>query len=91
MSIIVRGPNKSCCINPFPNKPRFLRFCSASLKENTAGKGEITPFPQCFLLVWRTFCHFCQMCNCRLLKLSEGSKIHFLGKGYNPLPHNDYF
>ena len=35
--------------------------------ENTAGKGEIARneqfllFPQCFLLVWRTFYHFHQI------------------------------
>ena len=35
--------------------------------ENTMGKGEIARneqfllFPQCFLLVWRTFCHFHQV------------------------------
>ena len=41
-------------LNPFPNKPWFLRVCSTSL-ENTVGKGEIARneqfllFPQCFL------------------------------------------
>ena len=35
--------------------------------ENTVGKGEIARnkqfllFPQCFLPVWITFCHFCQI------------------------------
>ena len=35
--------------------------------ENTVGKGEIAPneqfllFPQCFLPVWITFCHFRQI------------------------------
>ena len=35
--------------------------------ENTVGKGEIARnkqfllFPQCFLLVWRTICHFHQI------------------------------
>ena len=58
-------------INPFPNKPWILRVCSASL-ENTVGKGEIAHneqfllFPQCFLPIWRTLCHFHQIWNCRL-------------------------
>ena len=35
--------------------------------ENTVGKGEIAHneqfllFPQCFLPIWITFCHFCQI------------------------------
>ena len=51
--------------NPFPNKPWFLRVCSISLLK-TVGKGEIAHneqfllFSQCFLSVWRTFCHFDQ-------------------------------
>ena len=28
-------------VNPFPNKPLFLRVCSASLLRNTVRKGEI--------------------------------------------------
>ena len=40
--------------------------------ENTVGKGEITRneqfllCPQCFPPVWKTFCHFHQIKNCRL-------------------------
>ena len=51
--------------NSFPNKPWFLRVCSTSLLK-TVGKEEIARneqflfFPQYFLLVWRTFCHFDQ-------------------------------
>ena len=53
-------------VNTFPNKPWFLRVCSTSLLKNTEGKGEIARneqfllFPQCFLPIWRTFCHFHQ-------------------------------
>ena len=36
-------------LNPFPNKPWFLRVCSASLFENTVGKGEIARYER-FLL-----------------------------------------
>ena len=53
-------------INPFQNKPRFIRVCSTSLK-NIVGKRKIACndqfliFPQCFLLIWRTFYHFHQI------------------------------
>ena len=44
--------------------------------ENTVGKGEIARneqfllFPQCFLLVGMTFCHFLNILNCCLQSLS---------------------
>ena len=70
------------------NKPWFLRVFSTSLFETLWGKGEIARseqfllFPQCFLPVWRTFCHFSSK-----LKLSsanssslEESKVCRLGK-----------
>ena len=76
-------------INSFPNKPLSLRSCSTSFFEKTVGKGEIARneqfllFPQSFLPVLRTFCHFLQ-----IFKLSsansfslEESKICRLGKG----------
>ena len=50
--------------NPFPNKPWFLCVFQDKSFKNTMGKGEIARneqfllFPQCFLPVWRTFCHF---------------------------------
>ena len=31
-------------VNPFPNKPLFLRVCSSSLLKTQWEKGEITPF-----------------------------------------------
>ena len=64
-------------INPSPNKPWFLHVCSMYKSfENTVGKGEIARdeqfllFPQCFLPIWRTFCHFYQIQNCRLQTVS---------------------
>ena len=59
-------------INHFQKKA--LVFTSLQYKsfENTVRKGEIARneqfllFPQCFLSVWITFCHFHQMWNCRL-------------------------
>ena len=55
---------KFCMLNPFQNKPWFLRVCSTSLFKKNVGKGEIACneqfllFPQSFLLIWRTFYHF---------------------------------
>ena len=71
--------------------------------ENTVGKGEIARneqfllFLQCFLPVWRTFCHFHQSQNCRLQSLTVWkslksvvwervkSWISFQSKGKKPL------
>ena len=51
-------------ISPFSQtKPGFLRVCGTSLLKKL-GKGEIAHkeqfllFPQCFLPILRTFCHF---------------------------------
>ena len=44
--------------------------------ENTVGKGEIACneqfllFPQCFLPIWKSFCHFHETQNCRLQTFS---------------------
>ena len=52
--------------------------------ENTVGKGEIARneqfllFPQCFLSIWRTFCHFHQIWNCRLQTLSVWNSLKFV-------------
>ena len=52
--------------------------------ENTVGKGEIDRneqfllFPQCFLPVRITFCHFCQIRNCRLQTLSVWKSLKFV-------------
>ena len=54
-------------LDPFPNKPWFLRVCSTCLLKNNVGNGEIARneqfllFPHCFLPVWRTSCHFHQL------------------------------
>ena len=62
--------------NPFPNKPWFFTCLRYKSFENTVGKGEIARneqfllFPQCFLPIWRAFCHFYQTGNCRLQTLS---------------------
>ena len=52
--------------------------------ENTMGKGEIACneqfllFPQCFLPIWITFCHFHQIWNCRLQTLSVCRSLKFV-------------
>ena len=69
-------------INPIPTQWHLLTPLGNKPFENTVGKGEIARneqfllFPQCFLPVWITFCHFRQIWNCRLQTLSlEKSKI----------------
>ena len=48
------------------------------------GKGEITRneqfllFPQCFLIVWRTLCHFHEIQNSRLQTLSVWKSVKFV-------------
>ena len=55
------------CLNPFPNKPWFLRVCSTFFFLKTVGKGEnardeqFLLFQQCFLPIWRAVCHFHQI------------------------------
>ena len=60
----------------FPKKPWFLCVCILRKSfKNTVGKGEIVHneqfllFSQCFLPIWRTFCHFHQIWNCHLQTL----------------------
>ena len=65
----------------------FLQYKSF---ENTVGKGGIARFeqyllfPLCFLPVWRIFCHFHQIWNCRMQTFFhlEESKIWRFGKGW---------
>ena len=66
------------------NKPWFLRVCSTHKSfENTVGKGEIARyeqillFPQCFLHVLKTFCHFRQNLNCSLQIFSVWKSLKF--------------
>ena len=52
---------------PIPTPRRLLTPLGNKPFENTVGKGEIARneqfllFPQCFLPVWITFCHFPQI------------------------------
>ena len=55
-----------------------------SLRCVTVGKGKIALneqflfFPQCFLPIWRTFCHFHQIQNCRLQTLFVCKSLKFV-------------
>ena len=55
------------CVNPFPNKPWFLRVCITSLlktlleKEKLLVKSNFLLFHQCFVQGSKTFCHFHQI------------------------------
>ena len=61
-----------CYLSPFPNKPWFFTCLHYKSFENTMEKEEIARneqflhFSQRFLPVWRTFCRFHQICNCRM-------------------------
>ena len=52
--------------------------------ENAMGKAEnarneqFLIFPQCFLALWRNFCHFHQICNCVLQILSVWKSLKFV-------------
>ena len=58
-------------LNPFPNKPWFLRVCSTSLWKTLREKEKLLvtsnfSFSRCFLPVSKTFCHFHRTLNCHL-------------------------
>ena len=54
------------CVNPFPRQGLVFTCLQYKSFENTVGKGDIARneqyllSPQCFLPVWKTFCHFHQ-------------------------------
>ena len=54
------GKESKYKINPFPNKPWFLRVCSKSLLSNSSRNKQFLLCLLCFLPVWRTFCHLYQ-------------------------------
>ena len=68
--------------------PGFLHVYSTSLlktlweKDKLLVTSNLSFFPQCFLPVWITLCHFRQIWNCRLQTFClEESEICRLGKG----------
>ena len=59
--------NENLPFNPFPKQALGFMCLQYKSFENTVGKGEMARneqfllFPQCFLPVWKTFCHFHQI------------------------------
>ena len=74
------------CCWPTPLDLQALVFTCLQYKSliNTVGKGEIAHnkqfllFPQCFLPVWRTFCHFHHAQNSSLQTLSIWNSLKFV-------------
>ena len=70
--------------NPVPKQALVFTCLHNNSFENTVGKEEIARneqfllFPQCFLLVCRTFCHLHQVQNCRLQILSVWKSLEFV-------------
>ena len=70
----------------FPKQAQVFTCRQYRSFENTMGKGEIARneqfllFPLCFLLVYRTFCHFNQIVICQLFTFGRVYNLLF-GKG----------
>ena len=60
-------------VTPLPNKPWFSRACSMSFENE-----QFLFFPQCFLTIWRTICHFHIIPNCHLQNLSIWKSLKFV-------------
>ena len=71
-------------VNPFPNKPWFLRVRSTSLmktlweKEKLLGKSNFPLSRKCFLLELRTLCHLHLIQNCCLQTLSVWDGLKYV-------------
>ena len=69
---------------PFPKQALVFTCLQHKSFENTVGKGEIARdeqfllFPQCFLPIWTTFCHFNHIWNCRLQTLWIWKSLKFV-------------
>ena len=84
-------------IDPFPKRALVFTCLQDKSFENTVGKGEIAHyeqfllFPQCFLSVWRAFCHFQQILK-KMQTLSVWKSLKFVVwervKCIKPLPIN---
>ena len=63
---------------------QWFDYVSGVSFESTVGKEEIAHceqfllFPKCFLPIWRIFCHFHQIWNCRLQTLSTWKSLEFV-------------
>ena len=84
MVSIYTSPKWFCLVNPFPKQARVFMCLQYKPIENTVGKGEIARneqfllFPQCFLPICRTFCHFHPIWNCRMQTLSVWFSLKFV-------------
>ena len=70
-------------INPFPNRPLFLRVCSTSLLKTQWKKKKLLvtsnfSFSQCFLPLKRALCHFHHVKSCHLQTLSVWKSLKFV-------------
>ena len=84
---------KSRWLNPFPNKPCFLRVCSTSLmktlweKEKLLVTSNFSISHSVFYLFGEVFAIFIkfEIVVCKLFHFGTVKKLLF-GKGFNPLP-----
>ena len=73
-----------CFLTLSQDKSWFFTCLQFKSFENTVGKGEIARneqfllFPQCFLPVSITFCHFIRVYNCRIQTLSIWKSLKFV-------------
>ena len=70
-------------LNPFPNKPWFLRVCSTCLLKTLWEKEKLLvtsnfSFSHSVFYTFVSFCHFHQLWNCRLLTLSVWKSPKFV-------------
>ena len=71
-------------LNPFPNKPWFLRVCSTSLLKTLWEKEKLLIISNfyfsrsVFYPFLRIFCHFLKIWNCRLQTLSVWKSLKFV-------------
>ena len=69
---------------PFPKQALVFMCLQYKSFENKVGNREIAHneqfllFPQCFLPVWRTFCHFHHFWNCHPQTLSVWKSLKFV-------------
>ena len=73
-----KGLTHSHTMTPFdaPGKQAFRKHCGE--KREIARNEQFLLFPQCFLPVWITFFHFCQIQNCSLQTLSVWRSLKFV-------------
>ena len=82
--VVLKKQNRDRFFKPFPKQALVFTCMLYKSFENTVGEGDIARneqfllFPQCFLPIWRTFSHFRQTKNCRLLTPSVWKGVEFV-------------